>query len=91
MSIKINNISFKYDKKTPELTLNDINLNLKESSINVLLGLNGCGKTTLLTSSVRLQDQNRICNAVIIRNKLVYVKKRSCFLWIQPKAFSGKY
>lgn len=48
MSIKINNISFKYDKKTPELTLNDINLNLKESSINVLLGLNGCGKTTLL-------------------------------------------
>ncbi|MDY4857831.1 MAG: ABC transporter ATP-binding protein [Candidatus Onthovivens sp.] len=48
MSIKINNISFKYDKKTPELTLNDINLNLKEASINVLLGLNGCGKTTLL-------------------------------------------
>ena len=48
MSIKINNISFKYDKKMPELTLNDINLNLKEASINVLLGLNGCGKTTLL-------------------------------------------
>ena len=48
MSIKINNISFKYDKKTAELTLNDINLNLKEASINVLLGLNGCGKTTLL-------------------------------------------
>lgn len=48
MSIKINNISFKYDKKAAELTLNDINLDLKDGSINVLLGLNGCGKTTLL-------------------------------------------
>lgn len=48
MSIKINNISFKYDKKAAEPTLNDINLELKDGSINVLLGLNGCGKTTLL-------------------------------------------
>lgn len=48
MSIKINNISFKYDKKAAELTLNDINLDLNDGSINVLLGLNGCGKTTLL-------------------------------------------
>lgn len=48
MSIKINNISFKYDKKAAALTLNDINLDLKDGSINVLLGLNGCGKTTLL-------------------------------------------
>lgn len=48
MSIKINNISFKYDKKAAETTLNDINLDLNDGSINVLLGLNGCGKTTLL-------------------------------------------
>lgn len=48
MSIKINNVSFKYDKKALELTLNNINLEVVDSSINVLLGLNGCGKTTLL-------------------------------------------
>ena len=48
MSIKISNLSFKYNKKAAELTLNDINLEIKEGSINVLLGLNGCGKTTLL-------------------------------------------
>lgn len=48
MNIKINNISFKYDKKAAEPTLNGINLELKEGSINVILGLNGCGKTTLL-------------------------------------------
>ena len=48
MSIKINNVSFKYNKRATEYTLNDINLELKEGSINVILGLNGCGKTTLL-------------------------------------------
>lgn len=48
MNIKINNLSFKYDKKAKEPTLNDINLDLNDGSINVLLGLNGCGKTTLL-------------------------------------------
>lgn len=48
MSVKINNLSFKYDKRLPELTLRDINLEIQDSSINVLLGLNGCGKTTLL-------------------------------------------
>ena len=48
MSIKINNVSFKYDKKVAEPTLKSISLELKEGSVNVLLGLNGCGKTTLL-------------------------------------------
>ena len=48
MNIKINNISFKYDKTAEEPTLKEINLELKDGSINALLGLNGCGKTTLL-------------------------------------------
>ena len=48
MSIKINNISFKYDKNVIEPTLRNIDLEINDSSINVLLGLNGCGKTTLL-------------------------------------------
>ena len=48
MSIKINNVSFKYNKKALEPTLNNINLEIVDGTINVLLGLNGCGKTTLL-------------------------------------------
>lgn len=48
MNIKINRVSFKYNKKALEPTLNNIDLELKDGSINVLLGLNGCGKTTLL-------------------------------------------
>ena len=48
MSIKISNLSFKYEKKEPRLILDSINLEIKEGTVNVLLGLNGCGKTTLI-------------------------------------------
>lgn len=48
MDVKISNLSFKYDKKAAHLILNNVNLEIKEGTINVLLGLNGCGKTTLI-------------------------------------------
>ena len=48
MQVKISNLSFKYDKKAKNNILSNINLDIKEGSLNVLLGLNGCGKTTLI-------------------------------------------
>ena len=48
MNIKTSNLSFKYDKKAAKLILNSLNLSFIEGSVNVLLGLNGCGKTTLI-------------------------------------------
>ena len=48
MLIKISNLSFKYDKKSAKTVLNNLNLDIKEGTVNVLLGLNGCGKTTLI-------------------------------------------
>ena len=48
MNIKTSNLSFKYDKKAAKPVLNSINLEVKEGTVNVLLGLNGCGKTTLI-------------------------------------------
>ena len=48
MNAKISNLSFKYDKKATKLVLDSINTEIKEGTINVLLGLNGCGKTTLI-------------------------------------------
>lgn len=48
MSIKTSNLSFKYDKKATKPVLNHLNLDIKEGTVNVLLGLNGCGKTTLI-------------------------------------------
>ena len=48
MNIKISNLSFKYDKKSAKRVLNSIDLVIQSGSVNVLLGLNGCGKTTLI-------------------------------------------
>ena len=48
MNIKISNLSFKYDKKASQFILKDLNLKINEGTINVFLGLNGCGKTTLI-------------------------------------------
>ena len=48
MNIKISNLSFKYDKKAIRNVLDSINLEIKPGTVNVLLGLNGCGKTTLI-------------------------------------------
>ncbi|MCB9499257.1 MAG: ABC transporter ATP-binding protein [Erysipelotrichaceae bacterium] len=48
MNIKTSNLSFKYYKKAAKNVLNSINLEIKPGSVNVLLGLNGCGKTTLI-------------------------------------------
>ena len=48
MNIKISNLSFRYNKKATQSILNNLSLEIKEGTINVLLGLNGCGKTTLI-------------------------------------------
>lgn len=48
MNIKISNLSFKYDKKAAKNILVQLNMKIKKGTINVLLGLNGCGKTTLI-------------------------------------------
>ena len=49
MSISIKNLKFSYGRKYP-MVLNDISLDIKDGTVNVLLGLNGCGKTTLIKS-----------------------------------------
>ena len=49
--LEIKNISYKYDK---ELVLKNINLEIKEASFLVLLGLNGAGKSTLFALITRL-------------------------------------
>lgn len=47
MSISIKNLSFFY-KNNDGFKIDNISCEIKKSSINVLLGLNGCGKTTLI-------------------------------------------
>ena len=45
--INLKNIKFKYKNNANDV-INDVSLNIKKNTINVLLGLNACGKTTLL-------------------------------------------
>jgi ABC-type cobalamin/Fe3+-siderophores transport system ATPase subunit len=49
--LEIKNVSYKYDK---DLVLKNINLNIKQASFLVLLGLNGAGKSTLFALITRL-------------------------------------
>lgn len=58
MSIELQNITFQYGKKTP-LVLGGINLKIKDGTINVSLGLNGCGKTTLIKTMAGLLKANK--------------------------------
>ena len=62
MKIEISNLSFKYDKKRGKTILNSINLEIQEGTINVLLGLNGCGKSTLIKNLAGLEKP---CSGVI--------------------------
>ena len=47
MPIKIDHLSFSYLKSSP-IVLDDVSLEIPDGSMTVLLGLNGCGKTTLI-------------------------------------------
>lgn len=65
MNIKIENISKTFDKKTK--VLDNLNVEIESGSLTTLLGLSGCGKTTLLriisgletsdTGSIKFDDK----------------------------------
>lgn len=66
--LEIKNVSYKYDK---ELVLKNINLNIKEASFLVLLGLNGAGKSTLfalITRLLKLQEGEIFINSHSLSN-----------------------
>lgn len=53
--LEIKNLSFKYDKNL-KYVLNSISFEVVPGTVNVLLGLNGCGKTTLIKLLAGLLD-----------------------------------
>jgi len=67
-NLEIKNVSYKYDK---ELVLKNINLEIKEGSFLVLLGLNGAGKSTLfalITRLLPLQEGEIFINSFSLSN-----------------------
>lgn len=53
--LKIENLSFSYNKKSPEV-LKNVSLELPEGKIGILLGKNGSGKTTLFKNLLGLNN-----------------------------------
>ena len=47
-NIKLNNVSFRYDKNSLKKTINNISLNIEEGKVTAIVGASGSGKTTLL-------------------------------------------
>lgn len=77
MLINIEKISFRYSKALP-IVLDNVNLGIKEGSVNILLGLNGCGKTTLIKIMAGLLDADS--GEVLYRGKdlsSLSIKERS--------------
>ncbi len=62
--IEVKNLSFAYDKQH---VLTDISFQIKNNSINVLLGLNGSGKTTLIKLLTRI---------LVSREKNIYINDK---------------
>lgn len=74
MEIKYDNVTYKYNKKTPleQVALNDITLKIKKGKINGIIGPSGAGKTTLveLMNALMLPTEGTIrIDDYILENK----------------------
>lgn len=58
--LKVEHVTFRYDRHGPA-ALNDVCLTLPEGQVGILLGRNGCGKTTLLKTLLGLYAPESGC------------------------------
>ena len=87
MSIKIENLCFKYNKKQNNV-LNNISFEVESGSIVVILGLNGSGKTTLIKNIAGIEKP---CEGIISINdknisNLTIEEKSKLFSYVSQKA-----
>lgn len=80
--IKVKNLSFSYDKKNK--VLDDVSFSLERGKVYVLLGLNGCGKTTLLKLLAGLlkQDEGTISYDEHLLENISYKERSKYFSYV---------
>lgn len=71
MRIKAENISKTFDKKTK--VLENLNVEIESGSLTTLLGLSGCGKTTLLKIIAGLEESDT--GSIELGEKIVFSKE----------------
>ena len=65
--IKIENLKVQFkNKKEIAVVINELNLDIKSNTFNVILGYSGCGKTTLLRTISGLEEYE---GTILIDNK----------------------
>ena len=86
-SIKLSNISYRYDEKN-DYVLRNVNIEFKGNQINVLMGKSGSGKTTLMKLIIKMYTPTQgtiyldsinskdLCQTDI-RNNIYYVNQRT--------------
>lgn len=86
-SIKMNNISYRYDKKS-DYVLKNLNIHFEPRKLNVMVGKSGSGKTTIMKLIVKLYtptkgnilfddiDAEDICESDV-RDNIYYVNQRT--------------
>ena len=86
-SIKLSNISYRYDEKN-DYVLRNVNIEFKGNQINVLMGKSGSGKTTIMKLIIKMYTPTQgtiyfdsinskdLCQTDI-RNNIYYVNQRT--------------
>lgn len=90
MSIKVKNLSYKYPSGKDDV-IKDLNLSIKDGTITVLLGLNGCGKTTFIKLLAGLLKADN--GEILYEDENVFdlsMKERSkIFAYVPQKTYSA--
>lgn len=88
--IRIKNLNFNYDKGTKKV-INNSSVKIEKGTINILLGLNGCGKTTLIKLLSGLLEPTS--GEIFYDNRLlkdISIKERSkIFSYVSQKSINS--
>lgn len=87
--ISMRNVSFSYSSDTN--VLNELNLSIKPKNLYVIVGKNGCGKTSLLNIMLRFFENNS-GEILFDNNNIKYIdinhlRKQICYIPQQPFIF----
>ena len=90
MSINVQHLSYKYPSGKDEV-IKDLNLSIEDGTITVLLGLNGCGKTTFikLLAGLLKADSGEILYADKNVFGLSMRERSNIFAYVPQKTYSA--